>query len=379
MLHVGAPNVGDRRYFDELVDGIFERRWFTNDGVLVKQLEQKLCDYLGVKHCLLVSSATVGLQLACHALELAGEVIVPSFTFVATPHSVRWEGLTPVFADIDPSTHTICPESVRSKITERTSAILGVHLWGTPCETECLNEIAERHGLEVYYDAAHAFGTKHRGQMIGNFGRCEVFSFHATKFFNTFEGGAIVTNCDVLAKRLSLMRNFGFAGMDEVVYLGTNAKMPEICAAMGLSLFSCLDSLMQQNELNHRLYRAHLEDVPGVRLLTYESVEQTNHQYVVLEIDESAFGQSRDELMFQLHEEGVRVRRYFYPGCHRMEPYRSEGIDWSPHLRNTESVSDRVLCLPTGNAMDETAIDRVCAAIRRIGASARENRPRNAS
>ncbi|MEM0925744.1 MAG: DegT/DnrJ/EryC1/StrS family aminotransferase, partial [Planctomycetota bacterium] len=283
-LHVGAPNTGNRQYFDQLVDEIFERRWFTNDGVLVKQLETKIKRYLGVKHCLLVPSATVGLQLASHALELSGEVIVPAFTFVATPHSVHWEGLKPVFADIDPVTHTLCPKSVESRITDRTSAILGVHLWGTPCDTEQLDQLASKHGLQVFYDAAHAFGCRSGEKMIGNFGRCEVFSFHATKFFNTFEGGAIVTNCDELAERLALMRNFGFAGMDEVVYLGTNAKMPEICAAMGLSLFSELPGLLQRNELNYQLYRAHLQGLPGIRLLSFDFAGQTNHQYVVLEI-----------------------------------------------------------------------------------------------
>lgn len=365
VLHVGAPNVGDRAYFNRMVDQIFERRWFTNDGCVVKELESKLRSFLGVKHCIAVCNATVGLQLAFHALNLSGEVILPSFTFVATPHAAHWERLTPVFADVNPVDHTICPRSVESLITDKTSAIVGVHLWGNPCDTEAIEALAQDRGLAVVYDAAHAFACAGRGQMIGNFGDCEVFSFHATKFFNTFEGGAIATNNDELAERLSLMKNFGFAGMDKVVHLGTNAKMPEICAAMGLSVFSCLDQLRDKNQYNHNLYRAHLEGVSGLRLLTYDHLQQTNWQYVVIEIDEKQFGESRDDVIHRLHAANIRARRYFYPGCHRMEPYGSMARNRDLVLPHTEMLCRRVICLPTGTAIDELDIDRVCKVIRR--------------
>ncbi len=364
MLHVGAPNVGDRAYFDRLVREIFDRRWFTNDGCVVRELERRIKQFLGVKHCFVVCNATVGLQLAFHALELTGEVIVPAFTFVATPHAALWEGLTPVFADVDPQTHTICPESVRSLLTNKTSAIIGVHLWGNPCDDESIQQIARERGLAVVYDSAHAFGCRGPDGMVGNFGNCEVFSFHATKFFNTFEGGAITTNDDQLAERISLMRNFGFAGMDEVVHLGTNAKLPEICAAMGLSVFACLDQLIEHNRYNHGLYRAHLGEINGLRLLDFEHLPQCNWQYVVLEIDEDRFGVSRDSLMQRLHGEGVRARRYFYPGCHRMEPYRSMTRNQSLMLPNTDRLCRRVLCLPTGSAIEDADVERVCTLIR---------------
>ncbi|WP_372896179.1 DegT/DnrJ/EryC1/StrS family aminotransferase, partial [Stieleria sp.] len=201
-------------------------------------------------------------------------------------------------------------------------------------------------------------------QMVGNFGDCEVFSFHATKFFNTFEGGAITTNDDALAERLALIKNFGFAGMDTVVDLGTNAKMPEICAAMGLSLLPCLDQLLERNRHNHQLYRAHLDGIPGLRLLTYDHLQQTNWQYVVIEIDESRFRASRDELVAQLHAQQIRARRYFYPGCHRMEPYRSMARNQNLTLPRTETLCNRVICLPTGSAIDESDIERVCRVIR---------------
>ena len=364
VLHVGAPNLGDRKYFDKLVNEIFSRRWFTNSGCVVQELESRLRSYLGVKHCIVVCNATVGLQLACHALELTGEVIMPSFTFVATPHAAQWEGLTPVFADVDPKTHTICPKSVESLITPKTSAIIGVHLWGNPCDTAALESLARDRGLAVIYDAAHAFACSGDDQMVGNFGDCEVFSFHATKFFNTFEGGAIATNDDALAERLSLMRNFGFAGMDHVIHLGTNAKMPEICAAMGLSIFERLDEILSKNEFNHQLYQAHLDGVRGVSVLSYEHLTQTNWQYVVVEIDESRFGKSRDDVLKRLHTERIRARRYFYPGCHRMEPYRSQQRNQNLSLENTERLCNRVLCLPTGSAVDESDIDRVCRVLR---------------
>ncbi|QEF98678.1 dTDP-4-amino-4,6-dideoxy-D-glucose transaminase [Stieleria maiorica] len=364
VLHVGAPNVGDRAYFNQLVDQIFQRRWFTNDGDVVKELESQLCSYLGVKHCVAVCNATLGLQLAYRALGLTGEVIVPSFTFVATAHAAQWNGLTPVFADIKRDDHTICLQSIESLINENTSAIVGVHLWGTPCQTSAIETLARKHDLAVIYDAAHAFGCADQGRMIGNFGDCEVFSFHATKFFNTFEGGAIATNNDELAERLTRMKSFGFAGMDKVVGLGTNAKMPEVCAAMGLSLMPCLEQLIDRNRHNHQLYRAHLEGLDGLRLLTHDHLQQTNWQYVVIEIDEQRFGVGRDALVDRLHARKVRARRYFYPGCHRMEPYRSMTRNQGLALPNTETIGDRVICLPTGSAVDEADIERVCRVIR---------------
>src|SRR5258706_589116 len=225
MLHVGRPNVGNRQRLLDRIGGILDRRWLTNDGPLVQELEARLRSQLGVRHCVCVSSATVGLQIAAGALGLEGEVILPAFTFVATAHALRWVGLTPVFCDIDPDSHLIDPADVDRRITPRTASVLGVHVWGRPCPIETLSAITARHQLALLFDAAHAFGCSHRGSMMGGFGRCEVFSFHATKVFNTFEGGAITTNDDALAERLRQVRNFGFSGYDRVASLGTNGKM----------------------------------------------------------------------------------------------------------------------------------------------------------
>ena len=363
-LLVGRPNIGSREVFQRLVDGIFERRWFTNNGEVVQALERRLCEYLGVRHCIPVCNATIGLQVACLALELEGEVLMPAFTFVATPHSVCWEGGDPVFVDIDPCTHLMDPAEVEALITPRTSAILGVHVWGRACYPERLEEIAERHGLELFFDAAHALGCAHAGRMIGNFGRCEVFSFHATKFFNTFEGGAIATNDDELAAKIRLMINFGFAGMDRVVHLGTNGKMSEIHAAMGLACFEVLDKIVSTNRRHHDHYRSALAGVPGIRVLDYDDMERTNHQYVILEVDETRAGLSRDDLMKRLHAENIMVRRYFYPGCHKMEPYASLYPRMASQLPVTDAVSSRVLSLPNGTGVEDEDVNRVCAAIK---------------
>ncbi len=363
-LHVGRPNIGSRDAFLKRMADVFDRGWLTNNGPLVQQFEQQLCDYLGVGNAIALCNATVALEIAVRALGMRGEVIVPSFTFVATAHALRWQCVTPVFCDVDPATHNLDPARVEALITPRTSGILGVHVWGQPCAVDDLTEIAERHDLALLYDAAHAFGCSHNGKMIGNFGRAEVFSFHATKFFNTFEGGAITTNDDELAARIRLMKNFGFAGYDQVVHLGTNGKMSEASAAMGLTSFDSLEAFVCINQRNHARYRAGLRGVDGVRLLDYNSAENHNHQYIVVEVDEAVAGLSRDQLVALLHAEQVLARRYFYPGVHQMEPYRTEqplAEAWLPH---TTDLSQRVMVLPTGSAVDPDQIDTLCALIR---------------
>src|SRR5262245_30020873 len=218
----------------ELAGEIFDRGWFTNDGPVLREFERRIQEYLGVRHCVAMCNGTVALEIAIRALGLEGEVIVPSYTFVATAHALHWQAITPVFADIDPDTHNLAPEAVRRTITPRTTGIIGVHLWGRPAPVQALQAIADEHGLQLMFDTAHGFDCTLNGKSLGNFGRCEVLSFHATKVFNTFEGGAVVTNDDALAETMQLMRNFGFRGYDNVIHPGTNGKMPEVNAAMGL-------------------------------------------------------------------------------------------------------------------------------------------------
>ena len=363
-LFVGRPNIGNRQRFMEMVNDILDRRWLTNDGKYVKQFEQRMADMLGAKHCITMCNGTIALEIVTRALGFTGEVLVPSFTFIATAHSLQWQQITPVFCDIDPITHCIDPECVERMITPRTTGIIGVHVWARPCNIEALVEIAERRGLKIIFDAAHAFGCSYKGKMIGNFGHAEVFSFHATKFFNTFEGGAVVTNDDDLAARVRLMKNFGFAGYDKVIYIGTNGKMTEVSAAMGLASLESISEFIAANRNNYLLYRESLSEIPGLRILTFDDLERTNFQYVVLEIDEILSGISRDTLIRILHAENVVARRYFYPGCHRMEPYCS----FFPHakmlLPNTEQIVRKVLTLPTGTTVNRETVRNICELIR---------------
>ena len=359
-LHVGRPNLCNRESFLRRLDGIFERCWLTNNGILVQELESRIAQLLKVKHCIAMCNGTVALEIAARALGLHGEVIVPSFTFIATAHALAWQEITPIFCDIDPLTHNIDPSKIESMITPRTTGILATHIWGRPCPVEALQEIAERRGLKLLFDAAHAFLCSHKGVMIGNFGQAEVFSFHATKFFNTAEGGAVVTNDDDLANKMRLMKNFGFQGLDNVIHVGTNGKLDELAAAMGLSGLEGIEEVIRVNRENHGVYQRALRGIPGLSLLTYNDAERCNYQYVIVEVDAAQSGITRDALVRLLHAENIVARRYFYPGCHRMEPYRS----LQPHagllLSETEKLTRRVIALPAGTAMDEASISKVC-------------------
>jgi dTDP-4-amino-4,6-dideoxygalactose transaminase len=289
---------------------------------------------------------------------------VPSFTFVATAHALQWQEITPVFCDIDARTHTIDPAQIEKMITPRTTGIIGVHTWGHACDVEALEAIARRRSLQLLFDAAHAFACRHKGKPIGGFGRCEIFSFHATKFFNTFEGGAVLTNDDALAEKMRLMRNFGFRGNDNVIYIGTNGKMTEVCAAMGLTSLESVDEFVATNRRNYGAYRRELDGIPGFTLLAYDESERSNYQYIVVEVDEQEAGLGRDELVQVLTAENVLARRYFFPGCHRMEPYRSYFPHASLTLPETEKVCRRVMVLPNGTSVDERAITLIGQVIR---------------
>ena len=371
-LHVGRPNIGNRQRFEERLADILDRRWLTNGGSYVQEFEQRIAELAGVKHCIAMCNATVALEIAIRALGMTGEVIVPSFTFIATAHALQWQGITPVFCDIDPQTHTLDPVKIEQMITPRTTGIIGVHIWGRPCDTNAIGSIAQRHGLKVIYDAAHAFGCSHKGRKIGTFGDCEVFSFHATKFINSFEGGAVVTNNDVLADKMRLIRNFGFANYDEVTYLGTNGKMTEVCAAMGLTSLEAMAEIVAVNRRNWEVYREGLMALPGISLIEYDPAEDNNYQYIVIKIDPERAPLNRDELLAVLRKENVLARRYFWPGCHRMEPYKSLYPNAHLFLPQTERVAAQVLNLPTGQEITPETIRTICNIIHTAFANARE-------
>ncbi len=363
-LHVGRPNIGNRAKLQSRIDELLDSRWFTNDGPFVREFERSIANYLGVKHCIATCNGTTALMLAIRGLGLQGEVILPSFTFIATAHALQWQGTTPVFCDIDPRTHNIDPLEIERHITPLTTAIIGVHLWGRPCDTEALEKLARKHQLKLLFDASHALGCSRGGCLVGRFGDAEVLSFHATKFLNAFEGGAVVTNNDALAEKLRLMRNFGFTDFDTVSYIGMNAKMTEVCAAMGLTSMESIDEFVAVNRANHLAYRAQLAGLPGVSLALCDEAERNNYQYVILEIDPLICPLTRDELLAELHAQNILARRYFWPGCHRMEPYRSYLPLAGLSLPHTERMCERVLALPTGTAVGAREVAMVGSVIR---------------
>ena len=363
-VHVGRPNIGDRARLMERIEGVINRRWLTNDGPLVHEFEEAISAMLGVPHCIAMCNGTVALEIAIRAAGLSGEVIVPPFTFVATAHALQWQAITPVFCDVDPRTHNLDPTRVEALITPRTTGILGVHVWGRPAPVDELTRIAADHGLRLLFDAAHALGCSTGGRMIGGFGTAEVLSFHATKVVNSFEGGAIATADEGFADVARLMRNHGFADYDQVGHVGTNGKMSEIAAAMGLTSLESREEFVAANRRNYETFSAALQGVDGVELIGYDSAESCNWQYVVIEVDESA-GLSRDELQAVLWAENVLARRYFFPGCHRMEPYRTLFPDVAERLPETERLVQRVLALPTGTSMSTDAVTAVAGLVAR--------------
>lgn len=365
-LYVGRPNSGKPERFFKQMDDIFERGWFTNNGAYVREFERKIADIIGVKHCIAMCNGTVALLIAIKALELAGEVIIPSFTFIATAHALQWQGISPVFCDIDPATHNIDPLQLEKLITPQTTGIIGVHLWGRSCDVDGLLRIVQKYNLKILFDAAHAFICSYKGRMIGQFGNVEVFSFHATKFFNTFEGGAVATNDDALAEKIRLMNNHGFRGYDNVISVGINGRMNEVSAAMGLNLIENLNDIITANHRNYKQYQNELDGMPGISLAHYDASEKSNYQYIVVEIDETVTHINRDQLIDILHAENIIARRYFYPGCHRMEPYRSLFPKAGEKLPHTESLVDKVITLPTGTVIGKDEIGVICQILKLV-------------
>jgi dTDP-4-amino-4,6-dideoxygalactose transaminase len=365
-LHVGTPNVGNRSRLFERFNDILDRRWFSNNGPYVREFEAAVKNSLGVRNCVATANGTLALEIMMRAAVPQGEVLLPSFTFVATAHAIEWQGFTPVFCDTRKGSHLLDPHRVAEMITPRTTAIVGVHTWGEPCFIDELTELGKSRNIPLLFDASHAFGCSYKGTMVGNFGRAEVFSFHATKFINTFEGGAVTCNDDDLAERMRLMRNFGFAGYDNVVSLGINGKMNEVSAAMGLTTLESKDEIIRINNSNYNQYQATLKDIAGINLLAISDGELRNYQYVVIEVDEWLAHIQRDTIMHILHAEGILARRYFYPGCHRMAPYHSKEHLHPLFLPNTEDLCNRVLLLPSGQGVTPEDINEICALIRLV-------------
>jgi len=360
-LHVGRPNIGKRDALLARLSDVLDRRWLTNDGPLVRELESRCAEFIGVKHCVAVANATLGLQIAARVLEVKGKVLVPAFTFIGTVHALSWIGLEPVFCDVLAGEHTLDPEDVLRKIEPGLAAILGVHLWGRPCRVETLQKIADTHSLPLIFDAAHALGSSLNGKRVGHFGRVEVFSLHATKIINGLEGGLVTTNDDLIAEKIRLARNYGFVGVDQVASLGINAKMNEFCAAMALTNLEAYPEFQAHNTKIHDIYTEGLSDLEGILVVPQPEEGLTNLHYFVLDIAEQS-PVSRDNLYAALWAENVYARRYFRPGCHRSPPYSEIGA--VPDLPVTDALSARLLQLPTGQQMTEQSARDVVQLVR---------------
>ncbi|MBN2860276.1 MAG: DegT/DnrJ/EryC1/StrS family aminotransferase [Sphaerochaetaceae bacterium] len=361
-LHVGKPNLPEKKTLCNYLDRIFNSRWLTNNGPLVIEFREKLEEFLQVKYCIPICNGTIALELAERALCFEDEVILPSFTFVATPHSLQWQRIRPVFADVGNDDVNVDPASIKTLLSSRTKGIIGVHVYGYPCDYSKINKIASESNVKVLYDAAHAFGCEVDGIPYAQLGDASIFSFHATKFFHSFEGGAIATNDEALAEEVRLMSNFGFAGgvLDQVDYLGINGKMTEISAAMGLAMLDSVEEIREKNRQNFELYKEVFAEIEGANLIEPpSSMTKQNWQYVVARMDENRFGLSRDMTVQALRAENIFARRYFYPGCHRMHPYRELYPSASNILPNTERLSEQVISFPTGQVINEEVISRI--------------------
>lgn len=340
--------------------GVFERQYYNNNGPLHDELEEKLQQFLGVKHAICVSNATLGLMMVADAMELSGKVILPSFTFAASAHSLTWAGLEPVFCDIDLDTHQIAIDQIGALIDKDVSAIMGVNLWGGSCNPKALSELAASNGVQLYFDSAHAFGCTVEGVPIGNFGRAEVFSFHATKILSATEGGCICTNDDDLAARLRSIRpSYGTEKPVSVVRVA-NARMSEAQAAIALMSLEDFPLNRENNESLYRLYEKLLEKIPGLYLVKPAGVTFSNYQYVVCNVDEREFGLSRDLLIELLKAENVVAQRYYYPGLHRSIPYVQERPQYLDRLPNTDSLCASCIQLPIGALVPAQCIERIC-------------------
>jgi dTDP-4-amino-4,6-dideoxygalactose transaminase len=335
----------------------------TNAGPLTVELEARLKKRLDVAFCAAFCNGTTALLTALRALAIDGEVITTPFTFPATPHCIEWNRLRPVFCDIDPETYNIDPAAVEAVIGPETSAILPVHVFGNPCDTDALQEIADRHGLSLLYDAAHAFGVTYRGTPIGRFGDLSALSFHATKVFHTAEGGAVVSGNDSLREQLALLRNFGIVDENRVQGVGLNGKLSELHAALGLLVLGEIDSEIERRGALSALYRGRLGEVPGIRFQRFAEGTGRNFFNFSIEIDPDEFGLSRDQVHKGLTPEGIVSRKYFHPLCSENECYRGLPSAAIEGLANANRVSHRILSLPLHGGLDEAHVDGVCDAL----------------
>lgn len=359
QITVTSPLLPDLEEFQALLKEIWDSKWITNNGSFHKQLEKELAEYLKVPYLSLFTNGTLPLITALQALRITGEVITTPYSFVATTHSLWWNGIKPVFVDVDPSNCGIDPSKIESAITPKTTAIMPVHCYGKPCDTKAIQEIADKYGLKVIYDAAHAFGVEVDGESILSAGDVSTLSFHATKVYNTIEGGAMVMHDEVTKKRIDYLKNFGFAGETTVVAPGINSKMDEIRAAYGILNLRQVDAAIAARQKVAQRYREALRDVPGVTFFDDMPGVRHNYSYFPIFIDAEKFGKTRDELYLDMKKENVLGRRYFYPLISDFSTYRGLPSASRENLPQAYKLADTVLCLPMHHSLSEEDIERV--------------------
>lgn len=362
-IYVTRPLLPDLDKFNQKLQEIWNSQWLTNNGKQHLELEHKLHQILKVPYLSLFNNGTIALIVGCQSLRLSGEVITTPFTFPATPHVLTWNNIKPIFCDIDPVTMNIDSNKIESMITPQTTAILGVHVYGTPCDVVKIQEIADKYGLKVIYDAAHAFGVEINGVGIGNFGDLSMMSFHATKLFHTAEGGALLFKDQNLKARVELLKNFGIKNEEEVVMPGINGKMNEIQAALGLVLLDYIEQERYQRQQLVETYRRCLKNVPGITLLPEVSGVINSYQYFVIRIEKELFGCDRDYVHRQLKEYNVFTRKYFYPLCSDYSHYKYLPSSISTNLRVANQVAKQVLSLPLYGSLNVDDVEKICEMI----------------
>lgn len=359
IITVTSPLLPNLDEFTESLKEIWESKWITNNGQFHQKLEAALAEYLKVPYVSLFTNGTLPLLTALQALRITGEVITTPYSFVATTHALWWNGIKPVFVDIDPSTGNIDSQKIEAAITPRTTAILPVHVYGKPCDTEAIQAIADKYGLKVIYDAAHAFGVEVNGESLLNAGDMSTLSFHATKVFNTIEGGAMVMHDEKTKQRIDYLKNFGFANEIEVVGPGINSKMDEIRSAYGLLNLKQVDSAIAARQKVAVAYREALRNVDGISFWDDMPGVRHNYSYFPIFVDAEKYGMTRDELYMKMKDQGVWGRRYFYPLISEFSTYRGLESSRPENLPDAHMMADTVICLPMHHALTEAEIDKI--------------------
>lgn len=359
QIKVTSPLLPDLNDFNEILKDIWDSKWITNNGKYHQMLENALCEYLKVPYISLFTNGTLPLITALQALRINGEVITTPYSFVATTHSLWWNGIRPVFVDIEPQTCNIDPNKIEAAITPRTTAIMPVHCYGYPCDTKSIQEIADKYGLKVIYDAAHAFGVEKDGQSILLNGDMSTLSFHATKVFNTIEGGALICHDLETKKRIDYLKNFGFAGETEVIAPGINAKMDEVRAAYGLLNLKYVDKAIDNRKIVAQTYREELKKIKGISYLHDIQEIRHNYSYFPIFVDEKEYGLTRDELYNKLKKNNILGRRYFYPLISDFSTYRKLDSANPSNLPIANKIADKVICLPIYGDLELADVQRV--------------------